>query len=118
MYFCGCAGSLLLCAGLSSSGGQGLLVVMHGLLLVASLIAETWSLGAWASNCKALGLSCLAVGIFLDQSSNLGPSQHSEIAKHKLYAAEGKDQNVLSFPEVLMNMENDKIPLHTHLHNY
>ena len=47
-----------------------------------------------------------------------GSPQHSEIAKHKLYAAEGKDQNVLSFPEVLMNMENDKILLHTHLHNY
>lgn len=45
-------------------------------------------------------------------------AQHSEIAKHKLYAAEGKDQNVLSFPQVLMNMENDKILLHTHLHNY
>lgn len=42
-------------------------------------------------------------------------AEHSEVAKHKLYVSEQKDQNLLRFPEEQQNMENDKVLKHKEL---
>ena len=62
LYFCGCAGSLLLCGLLSNCGEQGLasVAVLWLLTVVASLVSEHVVVPGGLSSCGYLGCSTQA----------------------------------------------------------